>query len=140
DAGGGGRFQVTIEPTPSLIGFDLTARGEILTRRARAVVASLPRHIAERELKIIGQKLSWDNSCLRAETVEGSAGPGNIVTIEIESGHVNEGFTGFCERGLPPQAGAHKGVKEVGRRLSAQVPAGVQLGGHHLPPRPRALA
>ena len=48
---GGGRFIVTIEPAAKLTGFELLERGEVRNRIARAVVANLPMHIAERELR-----------------------------------------------------------------------------------------
>src|SRR5207249_1046957 len=96
---GGGRFDVTIQPG-ALTRLDLRERGEIRARRAKAIVAHLPLHIAERELEVIADKLSWDRRWLGAEEVSSAAGPGNAVIIEIESEHVTEVFTGFGEKGL----------------------------------------
>jgi len=124
---GGGRFNVMIEPAAKLEGIDLNTRGEIVSRRARALVAALPRNIAERELDVIGHKMSWDKNCLQVEEVEGSAGPGNIVTIEIESDNVTEVFTGFGERGVRAEAVAEQAVKAARRYLAANVPVGEYL-------------
>src|SRR5262249_19922048 len=81
---GGGRISVIIEPARELERLDLLTRGELRARRAKAVVANLPINIAERELKVIAQKLSWRREWTRAESVQDSRGPGNVVTIEIE--------------------------------------------------------
>lgn len=108
---GGGQIDVTVRPSATLSGFDLLARGEIRARRAHALIASLPHHIAERELRLVGNKMGWDASCLHVEIVEGSRGPGNAVTIEIECEHVTELFTGFGERGLPAEAVGRQGSK-----------------------------
>jgi RNA 3'-terminal phosphate cyclase (ATP) len=97
---GGGRMSVTIEPARDLNRLDLPARGEVLARRAKAVVANLPISIAERELKVIARKMSWPRESMKAESVERSPGPGNVVTIEIECEHLTEVFTGFGERGV----------------------------------------
>ena len=48
---GGGRVVVDIAPVPALSPIELVAPLEIETRRARALLSRLPRHIAERELK-----------------------------------------------------------------------------------------
>ncbi|HSB09515.1 MAG TPA: RNA 3'-terminal phosphate cyclase [Blastocatellia bacterium] len=118
---GGGRMSVTIEPAPALKRLDLLTRGEVRARKATAVVANLPIGIAERELKVIAQKMSWPREWTRAESVEGSRGPGNVVTIEIECEHVTEVFTGFGERGLRAEAVAEKAVQQARRYLAAEV-------------------
>src|SRR5262249_963531 len=56
---GGGRFEITITPVKSLEPIELNERGKILDRRATALVAHLPRSIAERELGVVHKKLSW---------------------------------------------------------------------------------
>src|SRR5262245_32836026 len=56
---GGGKIEVTVYPASRLERIELTERGKIRERCARAVVANLPRKIAERELSIVQKKLSW---------------------------------------------------------------------------------
>ncbi len=53
------------------------------------MVARLPRHIAERELKVLGKRLGWPPDCLHVEEVEHSRGPGNVVMAEVESEYAN---------------------------------------------------
>ncbi|MCI0417250.1 RNA 3'-phosphate cyclase, partial [bacterium] len=70
---GGGRFVVHINPTSQLRSMDLIERGNMLSRCARAIVASLPRHIAERELEVIHKKTSWPEDSSYVEEVKDSS-------------------------------------------------------------------
>src|SRR5262245_59125919 len=118
---GGGRMSVTVEPAPSLSRLDLATRGEVKSRRAKAVVANLPLSIAERELNLIAKKMSWPREWTKAESVDGSRGPGNVVTIELECEQVTEVFTGFGERGVRSEAVAEKAVQQARRYLATDL-------------------
>src|SRR5262245_20804356 len=74
---GGGKIEVTVHPTNRLERIELTERGKIRERRARAVVANLPRKIAEREVSIMQKKLSWPNRYFNIAEVTDSPSPGN---------------------------------------------------------------
>lgn len=131
---GGGKFRVEIEPTPRLAPFDLMDRGEIVTRRAQAIVTGLPRHVAERELAIVKRKLGWEDSALQVEELFPRRGPGNVLLLEIESEHVSEIITGFGERGVTAEAVGTKAVEEAKRYLAAGVPVGEHLADQLLLP------
>jgi RNA 3'-terminal phosphate cyclase (ATP) len=131
---GGGRVHYTITPAKSLAPFDLRERGEIRARRAKALVANLAPSIAERELAVIGQRLSWSAEWLQPEVVRNSCGPGNVVSIEIESERVTEVFTGFGERGVPAEAVAEKAVREARRYLASEAAVGEYLADQLLIP------
>ena len=131
---GGGRVGFTISPTRKLAPFDLRERGEIRARRAKASVASLPVSIAERELAVIGQMLSWSAEWLQPEVIRNSCGPGNFVSIEIETEQVTEVFTGFGERGVSAEAVAEKAVKEARRYLASEAAIGEYLADQLLIP------
>lgn len=124
---GGGRIEVEIQPVPRLVELELLERGEIRSRRARATVANLPRHIAERELRVIKQKLDWDEEWLEVQELRGSSGPGNIVILEVSCAHVTEVFTGFGEVGRPAEAVAEHAVQQCRRYLTATAPVGEHL-------------
>jgi RNA 3'-terminal phosphate cyclase (ATP) len=96
---GGGRFVVEITPTDVLKPMNLE-RGEITTKRATALVANLPYHIAKRELETIGKLLNWDAESLRCEDTKNSVSPGNLVMIEVASSTVTEVFTSFGKVGV----------------------------------------
>jgi RNA 3'-terminal phosphate cyclase (ATP) len=131
---GGGRFRVTIEPASSFERLVLLERGEIRGRRATAVVALLARSIAERELKQVRERLNWGPSTLHIESVADAVGPGNVVTIEIESEHVTELFTGFGERGVSAERVGASVADEAKDYLAAGVPVGRHLADQLLLP------
>ena len=130
---GGGKLKVAIEPPSELRALDLTNRGEICRRSGRALVANLPRGIAERELAVVEKKLGWDAASLSAETVP-SHGPGNIVLLQVESENVTEIFTGFGERTVRAEVVADRVVSETRRYLAANVPVGEHLADQLLVP------
>lgn len=117
---GGGRVRFTIHPAERLAPLELRERGEIRARRAKALIANLPYSIAERELAVIGKKLSWPPECLQPEGLRNSRSPGNAVSIEIESEHVTEVFTGFGERGVLAETVAERAAKEARRYLASE--------------------
>ncbi|MFT3765874.1 MAG: RNA 3'-terminal phosphate cyclase [Minicystis sp.] len=134
---GGGRIAVTIEPAP-LTRLDLLDRGEIRKKLATAAVANLPIAIARREADTAREVLGWEAGCFRVETLKGSAGPGNVLTIAVECEHVTEVFTGFGEKGIRAEVVAEKAAKEAKGWLDAGVPVGEHLADQLL--LPMALA
>ncbi len=135
---GGGRFDVTVEPAKRLERLEILERGALKRRRARAIVAGLPRHIADRELKTVRDMLAWDRRALEVEELTDSDGPGNALLLVLESEHVTEVFTGFGRRGVAAELVAKRVVKEVRRYLSSDVPVGEHLADQLL--LPMALA
>jgi RNA 3'-terminal phosphate cyclase (ATP) len=130
---GGGRFRVTIEPTP-LTPLSVLERGVIHTRRASALMANLDRRIGERELSIVHRKLGWPEETMNVRMVNDSAGPGNVLLIELESDHVCEVFTGFGERGVRAELVAERVVDEVRSYLASEAPIGPHLADQLLLP------
>ena len=130
---GGGRFKVSIRPA-GLNRIDLLERGNIIHKTARASVANLPVKIANRELKVIREKLEWGRELLKAVNVENSQGPGNILTVEIESDNITEVFTGFGEKGISAEKVAKRAVKSVQEYLAFDVPVGRYLADQLLIP------
>lgn len=131
---GGGKFVALIEPAEKLSQIDLLYRGQIKRKRARAIVAKLPRSIAERELKIIHERLSFDTQCLHVEEMVNSRGPGNALIVELEYEHITEIFTGFGMRGVRAEQVAEKTAKEVQEYLASDVPVGRHLANQLLIP------
>ena len=124
---GGGRFSVTVHPCRQLGRLELIDRGEILQRRVRAIVANLPRHIAERECETIAKKTNWKKSCFKVEQAPASPGPGNVVMIQLKCEHVNELFTGFGQRGVRAEVVASRVLKEARQYIDSSVPVGRHL-------------
>ncbi|HJZ83720.1 MAG TPA: RNA 3'-terminal phosphate cyclase [Polyangia bacterium] len=134
---GGGRIRARIEPAP-LKPLELLQRGALTAPRVRAVVAALPRTIAEREVARLAARLRGHRSCFQVEEVADPIGPGNVVMIELPSAHVTELFTGFGERGVRAEAVADRVAREAEAYLAADVPVGPHLADQLL--LPMALA
>jgi RNA 3'-terminal phosphate cyclase (ATP) len=130
---GGGRLRVSVAPAP-LTRLELPERGELRSRAVVAMVANLPGAIARRELDAAAAVLGWDASCLRIQVVKGAPGPGNVVTILVESEHVTEVFTGFGEKGVRAEVVAERAAKEARAYLDAGVPVGEHLADQLLLP------
>lgn len=130
---GGGVVEVSIEPTSELKALSLLERGPILSQRAWAMVSHLPEHIAQRELNVIGQQLGLPASALQLRQVD-AKGPGNAVTVLVESEHVTEVFVGIGERGVRAETVAEGVVTAVRRYLAAGVPVGEYLADQLLLP------
>ena len=133
---GGGEFNVEIIPATggTLRPLKLIERGEIVSRQARAVVARLPEQIAERELRVVGRKLTWPASCLCLDRATSSIGPGNILMLEVASENVTEVFTAFGEVNVRAEAVANKAVRQARDYLAADVPVGPYLADQLLIP------
>jgi len=130
---GGGEFEVEVQPHGPLKPVDLEERGPVVRRQATAIVSHLSEAIAQREVKTVRRKLAWDERWLTTRRVD-SAGPGNVVLIEIESEQVTEVFTGFGRKGVPAERVAAGAAREARRYLDAAVPVGEHLADQLLVP------
>ena len=131
---GGGVMHVDIEPAPQLKPLQLPERGPVLEQTACALVASLPLHIAHKELHVIGSELGLPGENMQVREITSAPGPGNVVTVVIKSRHVTEVFTGFGVRGVRAETVASQLVQCVRRYLTAEVPVGVHLADQLLLP------
>jgi len=135
---GGGCIEVVVEPVNKLQPISLVERGNIIERKAQVLIAGLPFHIVERELKVLKQKLNWPENCYEIRDLNSSYGPGNVITVIVKSENVCEVFTGFGEKGTKAEAVADKVVKDVRRYITNGVPVEEHLSDQVL--LPMALA
>lgn len=98
-----------------------------MRRLARAAVAQIPGNVAARELRVVGEMLGWGRECLKIEEIKGSQGPGNVLTLEVESEQVTEVFTGFGQRGVLAEKVAEEAVREAREYLASP---GAAVGWH----------
>lgn len=131
---GGGRLRVRIDPASRLAPLHLPGRGEVRSRICRGVVSSLPGDIVTRELAVLRERLAWPDECFEHRQLPPGHGPGNVLTVEIESEHVCEVFTGFGERGVRAETVAQRVLDEVEEYLAAGVPVGRRLADQLLLP------
>lgn len=124
---GGGRVRVDIRPSDRLAGLELLQRGPIVDRRVQAVVANLPRHIAERECRTIQSESGWDAQHFAVVETRAARGPGNVVLIEVQTQAGAEVFAAFGQRGVRAERVARQAWSEAAEWLGADVPVGRHL-------------
>ncbi len=135
---GGGRFSAGIEPVKALTPLDIGERGEIILRRVTAIVANLPRHIAQREVDTAAGLLNWGLESHVVEMTRESAGPGNVAMVEVGSAQVTEIFTAFGRLGVGAETVAQEAAGEAREYLASKAAAGEHLADQLL--LPMALA
>ncbi len=131
---GGGRIRIEIQPCAQLRGFELLEPGKRLNRRAVAFLARLPRHIAERELRVVQKKIGWKSSELQIEALEDCDSPGNLLVLQVEFEAITETVTSFGRVRRPAETVAAQAVRELRRYLKAGVPVGEHLADQLLLP------
>jgi RNA 3'-terminal phosphate cyclase (ATP) len=131
---GGGRFHARVEPAQKLARLNLLERGSIRSRQARVWVSKLPGHIAERELAVVREELTWRPEECSVEAVQHPMGPGNALVLAVEAEHVTGVFTGFGERGRSAEEVARSAVVAARAWLEADVPVDEPLADQLLIP------
>ena len=124
---GGGRIRALIEPCATLKPLHLGERGEAVSRKVTAIVANLPGRIALREIETALDMLSWEKDCGQVVQTRDSAGPGNIVMVEIASGEVTEVFSAFGKLGVSAETVAAAAARDAREYLASRAVAGEHL-------------
>lgn len=122
---GGGRVRVDVDPPATLRPLVLDARGEVVARRATALIAQIPPSVGTREIDVVTNATSFQPGECAVRSVE-SPGPGNAIVLSVRCEHATEVFTGFGEHGRRAEAVAARAVDEF-REWHA---AGVAVGRH----------
>lgn len=135
---GGGLFRADVLPAEPLRPLTLLDRGGVLRRSARALIAHLPRHIADRELKTAGELLGIRPENREVIEAEESPGPGNAFLIDVGCEEITEVFAGFGRRGVPAEEVARTTAEAVRDWEAAEVAVGSHLADQLL--LPMALA
>lgn len=124
---GGGKFHVSIRPSPTLNPVEILDRGSILRRVARALHANIPVRVAQRELEVVQSRLGWQENEGVVEGVTQSQGPGNAVMLEIQAEQITEVFAAFGERHRSAESVAEEACGCAAQWLEANVPVGEYL-------------
>ncbi len=135
---GGGRITLETQPLARFLPVQLNERSAIVAKKASILIAGLPLHIAERERKILQQKLAWQDDCFEINPLNAGYGPGNVVTLVVQYANVSAVFTGFGEKGVKAETVAAKAADEVSRFLAGEAPVEQHLSDQLL--LPMALA
>jgi RNA 3'-terminal phosphate cyclase (ATP) len=130
---GGGRIRVGVTPCRRLQALEILERGALRAIAVRAVVANLPRSIAQREAGLIGRLLSLSADAVAVDEVS-AHGPGNVVMIAIEAEHHTEVFTEFGAVGIRAETVATKVAHQARSYIASGVPVGRYLADQLLVP------
>ncbi|KQQ67799.1 RNA 3'-phosphate cyclase [Pseudomonas sp. Leaf127] len=96
---GGGELLAFVQPS-TLQPLHLCERGALLSRRATAVIAGVPGHVAERELSRLAKRLNLAPEALHWQVLDPEHGPGNVLMLEVVCEHLSELFFAFGQSGL----------------------------------------
>ena len=124
---GGGQVVVDLSVPATLTPLYLEQPGKLLEINARAMVAGLPKHIAEREINTLQLDLIHPIFKSSIQELPQEYGPGNIVTVEVKRENITELFTAFGQKRIPAEIVASRLSKEVNNYLSSNVPVGIHL-------------
>ncbi|POP43250.1 RNA 3'-terminal phosphate cyclase [Superficieibacter electus] len=122
---GGGCVATDVTPVKTLRGLQLVARGDISQMKTEVLLASVPHHVGKRENDTLAAHFSLADQ--QIQTLPGDRGPGNTVSLEIESAHITERFIAFGEKRMSAEAVANKLVTEVRRYLASPAAVGEYL-------------
>ncbi len=131
---GGGRIRVQVRPCEGLQPLYLLERGRVVSMAARVLLAHLPDHIAERELRVIAAGLQLPPGQLAVDRLDEAVGPGNALLLAVRSERLDELFSAIGERGLRAESVAGEVVRQAQRYLAAGVPVGPCLADQLLLP------
>jgi RNA 3'-terminal phosphate cyclase (ATP) len=130
---GGGRVVFDVTPAP-LARLDVTSRGETRSVSGVAFHANLARHIADREVAKVQERLGWPTECLRGIEIRDARGPGNAVVLTLESENVTEVFSSIGAVGVSAEEVADRAASEVRDYLRVGAPIGPYLADQLLIP------
>jgi|SRR5579859_3406865 len=131
---GGGRFTVETNACTAISPAQWVGREEVIHRHGVAIVANLPRSIAQREIDTLGHMLGWGPECFEIIETKNSAGPGNVIMVEIGTPSITEVFTGFGRLGASAEHVASEAAGAARSYLSSQAFAGEHLADQLLIP------
>jgi RNA 3'-terminal phosphate cyclase (ATP) len=131
---GRGAMSFTINPSSSLKGLRLLERGDLKRQQCTAIVARLDPGIGHREIKVVREKTDFLKEECRVLEIKNSAGPGNILILEVVFENITEVFTGFGERGKPAERVAEEAAGDLKHYLSSKAAVGRYLADQLLLP------
>lgn len=91
-------------------------------------------YLARRELKRVEKMLGWSGEELQIRQLPCDQGPGNILTLMIQSENITEVFTGFGIKGVTAEAVAEDAIQQTRRYIAAGIPVGPCLADQLLIP------
>ncbi len=128
---GGGSFEVRLGAERDLRKYERCASRRVVGVRARIVSAQLPPAVAERERRVLCDRLELDPAAVAVDRVA-SRGPGNAVCVAVEGidsdeRDVTELFTAFGSRGVRAERVASEAATQALTYTATDAPVGEHL-------------
>ena len=114
-----------VSPVASFNTLQLGERGNIVRMRGEVLLAGVPRHVAEREIATLAASFSLHEQAVH--NLPRDQGPGNTVSLEVESENITERFFVVGEKRVSAEVVAAQLVKEVKRYLASPAAVGEYL-------------
>ena len=130
---GGGRVVAHIRPC-TLRPLQLDERGARLAIGAEAMVASVPGHVAAREIGVVAERFPQSAPNNQIRDLGGATGPGNVLSLWVQHEHVAELVTTHGERGVAAEQVAGRACDELERYLAGSAAVGEHLADQLLLP------
>ncbi len=136
---GGCLAATVVEPATSLRGLTLISRGETLRTTAEALLAAVPYHVGEREVatleahfpqaekNVVALEAHFPQAEKNVVALEGGCGPGNALSLMIQSEQLTELFAAFGVKGTSAEAVANQVAHEARRYLASPAAVGEHL-------------
>ncbi|WP_183049990.1 RNA 3'-terminal phosphate cyclase [Salmonella enterica] len=112
-------------PAASLRGLTLISRGETRRITAEALLAAVPYHVGEREVATL--ETHFPQAEKNVVALEGGCGPGNALSLMIQSEQLTELFAAFGVKGTSAEAVANQVAHEARRYLASPAAVGEHL-------------
>ena len=122
---GGGVVATEVSPVASFNTLQLGERGNIVQMCGEVLLAGVPRHVAEREIATLAGSFSLHEQNIH--NLPRDQGPGNTVSLEVESENITERFFVVGEKRVSAEVVAAQLVKEVKRYLASPAAVGEYL-------------
>jgi RNA 3'-terminal phosphate cyclase (ATP) len=132
--GGGFEAQVLAPVDGALQPFDILERGPAGAAYAECLAAAVPRHVAVRELDMLGRLLDWRGEQLRQPLMRQNEGPGNALLATLEHADVVEVISACGEKGVSAETVARRVAREVREHLASPAALGPHLATQWLVP------
>lgn len=127
---GGGRLVLETKPS-RLRPIEIIEAGPVVARRATAIVAGLPRHVADREIAVAQKRLHVPTCAV----VELAGGPHNVFMVEAErASGARELVTEHGEKGKPAELVADHAIDALADYIEDGAPVGEHLADQLLLP------
>ncbi|SDI47256.1 RNA 3'-terminal phosphate cyclase (ATP) [Pseudomonas delhiensis] len=109
---GGGELAMRVEPG-ELQPLHLPEAGTERSRSARALLAAIPGHVADRELERVRRHADWHTAATQVVRLPDDQGPGNALLLEIECEHLNLVFCAFGQSGVSAERVASQALRQA---------------------------